>query len=157
MYGVPKCQIDRLQKVLNAASRVTQHVPRYSHLTPALKSLHWIPIGFRIEFKIALLVFKALKGMAPLNPELIVILTLLNLSRMLQPKPTSRYFLRNNNETLLIIPQTRCKTFGDRAFAVAGPKIWNSLPLHIRETENLHNFKNKLKTHLFKEAFYKEQ
>jgi len=36
-------------------------------------------------------------------------------------------------------------------------EIWNSLPLHIRETENLHNFKNKLKTHLFKEAFPKEQ
>ena len=126
MYGVPKCQIDRLQKVLNAAARVTQHVPRYSHLTPALKSLHWIPIGFRIEFKIALLVFKALKGMAPLI-----------LSRMLQPKPTSSYFLRNNNENLLIIPRTRCKTFGDRAFAVAGPKIWNSLALHIRETLKL--------------------
>ena len=93
------CQIDRLKNVLNAAARVTQHVPRYSHLTPALKSLHWIPIGFRIEFKIALLVFKALKGMAPLN-----------LSRMLQPKPTSRYFLRNNNENLLINPRTRCKT-----------------------------------------------
>ena len=88
LYGVPKCQIDRLQKVLNAAARVTQQVPRYSHVTPALKSLHWLPIGFRVKFKIALLVFKALKGMAPPY-----------LSRMLQPKPKSRYSLRSNNET----------------------------------------------------------
>jgi len=98
LYAVPKCQRDRLQKVLNPAARVTQQVPRYSHLTPVLKSL---PIGF-----------KALKGMAPLY-----------LSRMSQPKPTSRYSLRSNNDNILIIPQTRCKTFGDRAFAVVGPKI----------------------------------
>ena len=81
----------------------------------------------------------------------------LYLSRMLRPKPTSRYSLRSNNENLLIIPQTRCKTFGDRVFEMAGPKIRNSLPLHIKETENLQNFKNKLKTHCFKDAFYKEQ
>ena len=146
LYGVPKCQIDRLQKVLNAAARVTQQVPRYSHITPVLKSLHWLPIGFRVKFKIALLVFKALKGIAPSY-----------LSGMLQPKPTSRYSMRSNNENLLIIPRTRCKTFGDRAFAVAGPQIWNNLPLHIRETENLDNFKNKLRTHLSKEVFDKEQ
>ena len=146
LYGVPKCQIDRLQKVLNAAVHVTQQIPRYSHITPVLHCLHWLPIGFRVKFKIALLVFKALKGIAPSY-----------LNGMLQPKPTSRYSLRSNNENLLIIPRTRCKTFGDRAFVVAGPQMWNNLPLHIRETENLNNFKNKLKTHLFKEAFYKEQ
>ena len=66
LYGVPKCQIDQLQKVSNAAARVTQQVPRYNHLTPVLRSLHWLPIAFRIKFKITLLVFKALKGMAPL-------------------------------------------------------------------------------------------
>ena len=92
LYGVPKCQIGRLQKVLKAAAHVTQQVPRYSHITPVLKSLHWLPIGFRVKFKIALLVFKALKGMAPSY-----------LSGMLQPKPTSRYSLRSNNENLLII------------------------------------------------------
>jgi len=53
------CQIDQLQKVSNAAARVTQQVPRYSHLTQVLMSLHWLPIALRIKFK-------ALKGMAPL-------------------------------------------------------------------------------------------
>ena len=46
LYGVPKCQMDLLQKVLNAAAHVTQQVPRYSYITPVLKSLHWLPIGF---------------------------------------------------------------------------------------------------------------
>ena len=117
-------------------------------MTPVLKSLHWLLTGFRVKFKIALLVFKALKGMASSY-----------LSGMLQPKPMSCYSLHSNNENLLIIPRTRCKTFGDCAFAVAGPQIWNNLPLHIRETENLDNFKNKPKTHLFEEVFffYKEQ
>ena len=91
LYGVPKSQMHRLHKVLNAAARVTQQVPKYSHLTPVPKSLHWL-----------LIAFKALKGMAPLY-----------LSRMSQPKPSSRYSLCSNNNNLLIIPRTRCKTFGD--------------------------------------------
>ena len=139
LCGVPESQIDRLQKVLNAAARVTQQVPIYRHITPILKSLHWLPIGFELSS-----IFKAIKGMAPSY-----------LSGVLQAKPTSRFSLRSNNENLFTIPQTRCKTFGDRAFVVTGPQIWNNVPLRIRDTENLDIFKNKLKTHLFKEAFYK--
>ena len=53
----------------------------------------------------------------------------------------------------LMVPATTRKTFGDRAFAHAGPQLWNSLPTHIRETETLDKFKKKLKTFLFAEAY----
>ena len=44
-------------------------------------------------------------------------------------------------------------TRGDRAFAVAAPRLWNSLPLHIRAAQSLNVFKSLLKTHLFSLAF----
>ena len=44
-----------------------------------------------------------------------------------------------------IVPRTRTK-FGDRAFSVAGPTVWNSLPESVRSAETLNSFKRKLKT-----------
>ena len=124
LYGIPQYQIDRLQRVLNAAARITCYIPRYAHITPTLMHLHWLPIRFRVHFKIALLVFKALKGFAPPY-----------LTELLKVKIPGRYALRRNSQLLLEVPKTTCKTFGDRAFASAAPRIWNDLPLAIRESE----------------------
>ena len=57
--------MNRLQRVLNAAARVTCHLPCFAHVTTALFRLHWLPIKYRILYKIALLTFKVFKGMAP--------------------------------------------------------------------------------------------
>ena len=65
LYGIPQYQIDRLQKVLNASARVICRVPRFDRITLTLIKLHWLPIKFRIQFKVALLVYKVLNGMAP--------------------------------------------------------------------------------------------
>ena len=45
-------------------------------------------------------------------------------------------------------------SFGDRAFSVAAPKLWNSVPYEIRSSENLNQFKSKLKTYLFRIAYF---
>ena len=116
--------------------------PRYSHITPVLIDLHWLPIAFRVKFKIALIVFKALKGMAPSY-----------LIELLHAKTPGRYALRGDSQHLFTAPRTKCRTFGDRSFAAAGPKVWNSLPLAIRECDSLSTFKTRLKTFLFPEAF----
>ena len=55
---LPQYQYDRLQKVRNAAARVTCLIPKFEHISPLLKWLHWLPIKYRVECKIALLVFK---------------------------------------------------------------------------------------------------
>ena len=43
-------------------------------------------------------------------------------------------------------------TLGDRAFACAAPRLWNGLPLELREEQSIEIFKRKLKMYLFKKA-----
>ena len=65
-YGLPKYMIAKLQGVQNAAARLVTSVSKYEHITPSLRELHWLPVSFRVNFKIAILVFKCLNNMAPL-------------------------------------------------------------------------------------------
>ena len=142
LYGIPKYQLDRLQRVLNTAARLTCYVPRFNHITPTLMELHWLPVKFRIHFKVALLVFKSLHGLAPPY-----------LSELIQVKSEGRYALQSQDKMLLNVPRTTCKTFGDRSFAASVPKLWNELPLALRQCQSLVTFKNGLKTFLFKLAY----
>ncbi len=54
-----------LQMVHNAAARVLTRTRKYDHITPVLSTLHWLPIKHRIDFKIVLITYKALNGLAP--------------------------------------------------------------------------------------------
>ena len=139
-YGLPNNLIRKLQSVLNTAARVVTKTRKHDSITPVLYHLHWLPVKFRIQFKLLLLVFKALNGSAPAY--LLDKLTL---------KPQSK--LRSSNQKLLIVPQSNMKNYGDRSFSVAGPKLWNSLPKTLRLTSSVEIFKKNLKTHLFKNAF----
>ena len=65
LYGLPPIYINKLQRVQNAAARLVTNTPRICHITPTLKDLHWLPIKHRIQFKIVLLTFKCLYGLAP--------------------------------------------------------------------------------------------
>ncbi len=100
-----------LQLVQNAAARQLTRTKLYHHITPALATLHWLPVYFRIDFNIILLTYKALNGLAPLY-----------LTELLKPYETGRC-LRSSFNELLAVPRTRYKTKGDRAFAVRAPKL----------------------------------
>ncbi len=63
--GCPSSSINKLQIVKNAAARVLIRSRKYDHITPILQSLHWLPIKFRISYKILLLAYKALNYLAP--------------------------------------------------------------------------------------------
>ena len=65
LNGLPKYQINRLQLVLNTAARVVTHTRKFEHITPVLIGLHWLPVSYRITFKILLLTYKALNNLAP--------------------------------------------------------------------------------------------
>ena len=99
---------------------------------------------FRIEFKILLITFKALKGLAPTYIDLLISI-----------KSTSRYDLRSSKDSpLLSYPKPLSKaTLGDRSFTYAAPKLWNTLPLAIISVNTVDDFKGKLKTYLFSKAF----
>jgi len=65
LAGLPGSQLDRMQSVINAAARVVCSARKYKHITPLLHDLHWLPVRERIEFKLAVLVFRCLHGTAP--------------------------------------------------------------------------------------------
>jgi hypothetical protein len=71
---------------------------------------------------------------------------------LLIPQPTPRV-THSSDSGRLVVPLTKLKSFGDRAFSCYGPKIWNSLPADIRTAPDMTSFKRKLKTHLFRSAF----
>ena len=65
LFGLPKCQLDRLQQVQNAAARVTLQIAKFDHITPALIDLNWLPVTFRVQFKLLLFVYKSLHNQSP--------------------------------------------------------------------------------------------
>lgn len=106
--------------------------------------LHWLPIIYRIRFKIALLTYKAISGLAPSY-----------ISDLISIKTGANYSLRSGNELLLNFPSRKSySTLGDRSFSMAAPHVWNSLPSFIRKATTINNFKSQLKTYYFKLAYF---
>ncbi|KAI5100796.1 hypothetical protein C0J45_9782, partial [Silurus meridionalis] len=130
-----------LQLVQNAAARVLTRSRKYDHITPVLISLHWLPIKSRIDYKILLLTYKALNGLA-----------LQYLSELLY-----RYdppcLLRSKGAGYLLVPQIMKTTAGGRSFSYKAPQLWNSLPTNVRDSDTVSVFKSRLKTYLFSQAF----
>ena len=103
---------------------------KFDHITPALEKLHWLPVAFRIKYKVLVMVFKALDGTGPSY-----------ISGLLQYYKCGRSGLRSENKFKLDEPRTKRITFGDRAFSHSGPKLWNELPIDIRMARTLETFK----------------
>ena len=138
--GLPTKAIHRLQMVQNSAARALTYNKKSAHITPILHQLHWLPVINRIQFKLLVLVYKALHGPAPKY-----------LVDLVQPYVPTRA-LRSSTENLLVVPRVRLSTVGGRAFSVVGPKLWNKLPPNLRAADNIWSFKKQLKTHIFKLA-----
>ena len=135
--GLPKYKLEKLQKIQNIAACYVTGARKYDHITPILVQLHWLPVSYRIVFKHLLFVDKSLNGLCPQY-----------LTNLLEHRKSARS-LRSNSQDLLVQPSCKTKTYGDRAFSVCAPKIWNSVPLEIRHSSTVLLFKKKLKTFLF--------
>ena len=138
LSGLPDNLIKKVQRVQNTAARLVCKLRKYDRITPAMITLHWLPVKYRIVFKVALLVYKGIHGKAPSY-----------IKEMLVMKSSSRYVMRSNDACLLTVPKHRCSTLGARSFAVQGPKQWNDLPTELRLCGEVDEFKRKLKTYLF--------
>ena len=66
---------------------------------------------------------------------------------------SNRRRVRSSSSSKLVIRRTRLSTVGDRAFPVAGSRLWNSLPPDVTSASTLTVFRNRLKTHLFSRSF----
>ena len=137
LYGIPDYKLNKIQRVQNVAARVVSRSSKYEHITPILNDLHWLTVKKRILFKILLLTYKCVNGLAPLY-----------LCDLVSPMKSTRA-LRSTSKHLLSVPVTKMKTYGDRAFSCAAAVEWNKLPNDIRQSPSLDIFKSKLKTHLF--------
>jgi len=89
----------------------TLRVRHYMNLTlvKMLRNLHWLPVHYRIVFKMLLLTYKALNGLAP------------DYIKDLLRYYDSRRALRSSNDRLLDEPRANLKTYGERAFSVMTP------------------------------------
>ena len=117
MNGLPENLIKKLQRVQNTVGRLVFNLRKYDRITPALVTLYWLPLRYRIKFKTLLTVFKWLNGKAPTY-----------IQEMITPSKSKRYSIRSNEERVLEVPKFKHEIFGKRAFAVYGPLAWNCLP-----------------------------
>ena len=117
--------------------RLVTKTKKYDHFTTVLIDLHWLPIKQRSEYKLLLLTFRSLHGLAASY-----IIDLL-----IRYEPTRA--LRSADAHLLEVPRCRLRTQGEKAFSSAAPRLWNNLPLAICATDCFSSFKKQLKTFLF--------
>ena len=124
--------IKRLQRVQNTAARVIARIRKYDHISQTLLELHWLPVEYRIKFKLLLIVFKCIHELAP----------------EYLSKTITRYSppvkLRSSEAFPLNLPLSNSVSFGDRAFSIAGPVLWNHLPRKIRQAPSVNCFKKLL-------------
>jgi hypothetical protein len=141
--GLPDTELGRLQNVQNNAARMIFRRSKRHHVTPLLIALHWLPVKYRITYKIATLAFKKFHGGLPSY-----------LSDLLVVKRAGDRETRSSSERRLEPPPwSRNKTTDRRMFSIVAPDVWNGLPRRLRDITSLSAFKSNLKTHLFREAF----
>ena len=135
------------KSVLNAAARLVFRLGlhRYDHIyvTDALITLHWLRLPQRVDFKVAVMTFRVLHGLAP---------PYLNQLACVADLP-SRRRLRSASSHKLLVPPFRLTTVGRRTFPVAASLLWNSLPSDIQASSSLSVFRQRLKTFLFRQSF----
>jgi hypothetical protein len=152
--NLPAHQLDRLQLVLNSAARAVTNTPKFQHITPILKSLHWLKISERIHYKILSITYKCLLFDKPAY-----------LRNLLTVQSTST--TRSSSVITLKRPYNPSNLkVSDRSFYHSAPALWNTLPKELRQyNSNLSKtqpmlfqlspsqFHKKLKTYLFKASF----
>ena len=138
--NIAKQDLSKLQSLQNCLARVVLRAPHFSSSLPLLKQLHWLPVDYRIKFKLSTLTYRVLAIHQP--PYLASLLHFSNVPRQLGSSTSQQ----------LSIPRTKLN-LGTRAFSVAAPIIWNELPTTLKSCESLASFRKNLKTYLFKISF----
>ena len=143
--GLSEADLNKLQKLQNSAVRFIFGIKLcdHKHISPYLKQLHFLPVRYRILYKLGLLVFKCLNNVAPQY-----------LVKLISVRDPNNHSLRLDDDYFIINkpPAPNLKRT-EAAFCLSGPSAWNSLPFNIRCQSSLDKFKTMLKTHYFNKAF----
>ena len=141
LYGLHDNSLYRLQKIQNTAARILARLLRFSHISATLFDLHWLPIRYRITFKICILTYQAYHRTAQSY-----------LYDLIVPYVNTRS-LRSNDKCLIKPYKPQLRSYGDICFKYTGPQEWNKLPIHIRKSSSLYMFKTQLKTYVLMLAY----
>ena len=132
---------EQIARIPNNPARLILKNSKRDHITLLLKELHWLPVKYRIQYKLMMLAFRHFNSTLPPY-----------LSSSLSTYQPSRSVC-TSTEQLLKIPKTNLKTFGKRSFGYSAPTVWNLQPAELRACPSLLTFKADLKTHLLNQAF----
>ena len=103
LYGIPKYQRDKLQRIQNIAARMITGTRSTDQISPILKNLYWLPVEARINFKILPITYKILNGQSTSYLEPII--------QEYHPLRT----LRSSTRSLLCITSIKSNSYGGRA------------------------------------------
>ena len=150
--NLPAYHITKLQVIQNNMARAVTSKRKFDHITPTLRSLHWLKIKQRIQYKIISLTYTALQTGQPHYIRRLL---------TIQHGPT-----RSGSLITLSRPVSPRLQSSDRSFHLKAPAIWNSLPAHLRQPTSpapsnglgllalsRQQFLAQLKTHLFHQSF----
>ena len=128
-YGMSHTNFQRLHRVQNAAARIVCRAPwRQHHSADLFKDLHWLPVRGRVDYKIAVLCYKAVKLQQPSY-----------LTGLLLSYRQSRV-LRSSTSDLLST-QSSLTNIAARRFSCCAPTVWNSLPSFACTADSFTSFR----------------
>ena len=134
-----------IQLLINNAVRIVCGMDRFSRerITPKCISLHILPLKARIEYKICLLAYKALKYGQPSY-----------ICNLLKPHEQARELpLRGEGNGRLYEPVISRAAYSNRCFSYIAPRLYNALPAELKDSACLERFKRDLKTYLFRKSY----
>jgi len=134
-YGIAEKLLCQLQLIQNAAAKIVTGKYKHDRMGDDLNNLHWLNIKKRIVFKIGLLAYKSINGIAPEY-----------LQDMFK-------YCHHGHKPMLIVPAFNTQ-YGRRSFSVTGPRLFNRLPTDVTSATNVDLFKGAMKTFLFKSSLY---
>src|SRR6218665_1547751 len=156
-YSINSCQMKRLQTIQNALFRAVTKTPKHHHITPILKTLHWLKIPQPIHYKIAYLTYNTLQTSQPSHIRQLL---------TIQPPGSTR---SSSYISLSRPPVSSPLKFCNRSFAYAAPALWNGPSKDLRQFAHPPNralnftypplalssatFHSRLKTELFKISY----
>lgn len=135
-YGISDKLMSRLQMIMNVAMRLIVGLKKSDHIRHHHREHGWLPIDNHILYRSACLVFSVSHSSAPLY-----------LHHHLQPQRVLSTHLRSQDQQLVNVPRHRTE-MGSRAFRISAPRIWNNIPLCIREASSVSAFRANFKRHL---------
>ena len=142
LAGLPASAIKPFQHIQNAAALLVFNLPKFSHVTPLFRDLHWLPVAARIRFKTMVLIYKAVNETAMTCLQVLV-----------RPHALARALRVTTSTSRLVPPSLRAskgRTAKSQLFSVLAPLWWNDLPADVRTAESITCFRKRLKTHLFR-------